>query len=263
MKTKALKICAFALVLALVLSPVASALSPYDTIFSAILFGGGSPLLATPVLSTPYLRSVIAAKKEAPDADKAEQPDRGHFAYVVSAEQKYNKDTDLYYAVLELINETGSFEVLTVDDVENYNFLPVLTPGFIGNIATLKGRFIQFDMRKTDKIQKLEPRRSAVSKSFSTADGFYLVNIIAERGGVISFYDTSADITIGAPAQNAAFDDDGYAIICIDGDQFSGEMLIKVSKGETELYEGCGNAVIQMEGGKVVRVFSFVEGFEI
>ena len=160
MKTKALKICAFALVLALVLSPVASALSPYDTIFSAILFGGGSPLLATPVLSTPYLRSVIAAKKEAPDADKAEQPDRGHFAYVVSAEQKYNKDTDLYYAVLELINETGSFEVLTVDDVENYNFLPVLTPGFIGNIATLKG------YRRKRHISN-SPKQSPIIHSFT------------------------------------------------------------------------------------------------
>ncbi len=262
MKTKALKICAIASAFALLLSSAASAATLPGPSLSALFAGSGAPLLAVPSYATPYLLSL--SPSETPEEDtKEELVDRGHFAYVVSAEQKYNKDTDRYYAVLDLINETGGFTVTTVDDVENYNFQPVLKEGFIGKISSLEGRFIQFDMRKTDKIQKLEPRRSAVSKSFSEADGFYLVNIIAERGGIISFYDTASDIAVGENALNAALDEDGHAIIAIDGDSYCGAQLSKLSRGETELYEGSGNAVIQMIKGKVVRIFSFADGYEI
>lgn len=192
-----------------------------------------------------------------------ETVDRGHFAYVVSAVQKLNMETERYYAELVLINETGRFEVSTVEDVENYNFIPTLVDGYIGKLRNLEGKFIQFDMRKTDKIQKLEPRRSIVSAEFSNKDGFYLVNVTDKRGDILSFYDTAEEIRAGAPTLSASFCDKGYAIIGIDGDRHAGEFLAKVSSRAESFERGIGNAVIQMEDGEIVRVFSFTDGYEI
>lgn len=211
----------------------------------------------------PTLRDMLLAGIPYSVPEKEETTDRGHFAYVVSAVQKLNMETEKYYAELVLINETGKFDVTTVEDVENYNFMPTLVDGYIGKLRNLEGKFIQFDMRKTDKIQKLEPRRSAVSAAFSNKDGFYLVNITDERNGILSFHDASSDVAKGAPTLSASFCDKGYALIGIDGDRYAGEFLAKVSSRAESFERGIGNAVIQMEDGEIVRVFSFVDGYEI
>ena len=224
------------------------------TALSLAVSASGLPTLRDMLLDgIPYTSS---AKEE-------ETVDRGHFAYVVSAVQKINMETEKYYAELTLINETGKFDVLTVEDVENYNFMPTLVDGYIGKLHGFEGKFIQFDMRKTDKIQKLEPRTTVVSESFSSKDGFYLVNIVDKRNGIVSFYDTAEDVTRGAPTLSKSLCDKGYALIGIEGDRYSGEYITKAS-ARTELFEkGIGNAVIQMEDGEIVRVFSFTDGYEI
>lgn len=219
--------------------------------------------LAAGAAELPTLRDMLLAGIPYTVAEKEELIDRGHFAYVVSANQKLNMETEKYYAELTLINETGLFEVTTVEDVENYNFMPTLQDGYIGKIRSLEGKFVQFDMRKTDKIQKLEPRTTAVSSEFSAKDGFYLVNIIDSRNGVVTFYDTAEDVTAGAPTESASFCDKGYAIIGISGDRYAGEILSKASARAESFAAGAGNAVIQMEDGEIVRVFSFTDGYEI
>lgn len=227
---------------------------------SASFFLPDTYLIRLPLFAARYIRTLPVEK--APVPEKAEIIPRGNYAFVVRAEQKLNMEKDLPYAELTLINETGVFTVRTVDDVENYNFLPVLTPGFIGRLTHLENKFIQFDMRKTDMIQKLEPRRTAVSKTFSTADGFYLVNITDERRGILSFYDTAKDVTVGGASLSASYSDKGVAIITIEDGEYSGSTLSKIARGETELSEGIGNAVIQMYKGDIIRVFSFPDGYE-
>ncbi len=219
--------------------------------------------LAVSASGLPTLRDMLLAGIPYSAPEKEETTDRGHFAYVVSAVQKLNMETEKYYAELVLINETGKFDVTTVEDVENYNFMPTLVDGYIGKLRNLEGKFIQFDMRKTDKIQKLEPRTTVVSAAFSNKDGFYLVNITDERNGILSFHDTSSDVAKGAPTLSASFCDKGYALIGIDGDRYAGEFLSKASARAESFPAGIGNAVIQMEDGEIVRVFSFVDGYEI
>ena len=235
----------------------------FSKIFITVLTLTLALTLAVSASGLPTLRDMLLDGIPYSVPQKEETVDRGHFAYVVSAVQKLNMETEKYYAELTLINETGKFEVMTVEDVENYNFLPVLTDGYVGKLRNLEGKFIQFDMRKTDKIQKLEPRTTVVSTEFSNKDGFYLVNITDERNGVLSFYDTAADVTVGAPTQSASFCDKGYAIIGIDGDRHAGEYLAKASARAESFARGFGNAVIQMEDGEIVRVFSFIDGYEI
>lgn len=219
--------------------------------------------LAVSASGLPTLRDLLLDRIPYTAPEKEETVDRGHFAYVVSAVQKLNMETEKYYAELTLINETGKFDVTTVEDVENYNFMPTLTDGYIGKLRNLEGKFIQFDMRKTDKIQKLEPRTTVVSAAFSNKDGFYLVNVTDERNGILSFYDTSSDVTSGAPTLSASLCEKGYALIGIDGDRHAGEFLAKASARADSFSAGIGNAVIQMEDGEIVRVFSFVDGYEI
>lgn len=221
----------------------------------------GAARFVTPVLmcSGQTISLAHQAKKEQIQKEEAYIP-RGNVAYVVRANQRLNMETGKYYGELTLINETGLFEVKTVEDVENYNFMPVFTTERIGRISEWEGKFIQFDMRKTDKIQKLEPRRSAVKNAFDGEDGFYRVNVVSERNGILSFYDTAEDVDVSAKtAESLAYCEKGYAVIAIENGEYAGEALSKVSSREGILSAGVGNAVIQVYEGEVIRVFSFTE----
>lgn len=216
----------------------------------------GAARFITPVLMCSERTLTLAhqAKRE------EEYIQRGNVAYVVRANQRLNTETGKYYGELTLINETGLFDVKTVEDVENYNFMPVFTTERIGRISEWEGKFIQFDMRKTDKIQKIEPRHSMVRNSFDGKDGFYRVNVVSERNGILSFYDTAEEVDVLAEqAESLAYHKKGYAVIAIEGGEYAGETLAKVSSKEGTLAAGSGNAVIQVHDGEVVRVFSFTE----
>lgn len=221
----------------------------------------GAVRFVAPVLmcSEQTVSLAIQAKKAELKKEEEYIP-RGNVAYVVKADQRLNMETGKYYGELTLINETGLFEVETVEDVENYNFMPVFTTERIGRISEWEGKFIQFDMRKTDKIQKLEPRRSTVKNSFDGGDGFYLVNVVSERNGILSFYDTARDVDVSAEtAKSLEYRKKGHAVIAIHGGEYAGEALSRVSSRAGILPEGVGNAVIQVHEGEIVRVFSFSE----
>ncbi|MBQ8004500.1 MAG: hypothetical protein IJ299_05360 [Oscillospiraceae bacterium] len=248
---KSIKIYVAALALCIAVSSATTA--------SAVTFGAVrfiSPLFAC-AEKTHLL--VLAAHKEQIQKEEEYIP-RGNVAYVVRANQRLNMETGKYYGELTLINETGLFDVLTVENVENYNFMPVFTTERVGRISEWEGKFIQFDMRKTDKIQKLEPRHSAVKNSFDGEDGFYRVNVVSERNGILSFYDTAGEVDVSAsPAESLAYHENGHAVIAIDGGEYAGDALAKVSAKAGILPAGVGNAVIQVYEGEVVRVFSFNE----
>ncbi len=254
---KSVKLCAVALALCIAASPAAVAAD----VLAMSLLPLGAVRFVAPVISTaPLSHSLMLRAYEEGKKAEEEYIPRGNVAYVVRADQRLNMLTGKYYGELTLINETGLFEVQTVEDVENYNFMPVFTTERIGRISEWEGKFIQFDMKKTDKIQKLEPRRSTVKNSFDGEDGFYRVNVVAERNGVLSFYDTAGEVDASsAPAESLAYHENGHAIIAIEGGEYAGEALAKISSKAELLPAGIGNAVIQVYEGEVVRVFSFSE----
>lgn len=221
----------------------------------------GAVRFVYPVLSCSVQTLSLAQQAEKEQIKKEEEYiPRGNVAYVVRANQRLNMETGKYYGELTLINETGIFDVVTVEDVENYNFMPVFTTERIGRISEWEGKFIQFDMKKTDKIQKLEPRRSAVKNAFDGEDGFYRVNVVSERNGILSFYDTANDVDVSSePAKSLAYREKGHAVISIDGGDYAGDALSKVSSRTGVLPAGEGNAVIQVYEGEIIRVFSFAE----
>ncbi len=244
-------------VLALCISFASASVIP--TLPRIIPFGAARFISPVLMCSGQTLTLAHQAKKEQIQKEEEYIP-RGNVAYVVRADQRLNMETGKYYGELTLINETGLFEVTTVEDVENYNFMPVFTTERIGRISEWEGKFIQFDMRKTDKIQKLEPRRSAVKNDFDGEDGFYRVNVVSERNGILSFYDTTYDVDVSVePAKSLKYREKGYAVIAIHGGEYAGEALSRVSSKAGILPAGEGNAVIQVYEGEIIRVFSFAE----
>jgi len=187
-------------------------------------------------------------------------------AYVVSATQKYNSATKKYYAELTLINEDGLIKASTVDDVKDLTGSSVLESEYLGTLNELIGGFVRFGMDDDGKIDVLETYGNEVNTSFDwNSQGLYLVNLTQNRNGIISFYDTDADVEISwEAADSLEMHEDGCELIGIDGDKYVGEKLTFVSKYVTSLPadEG-GNAVIQIEEGKIVRIFSFTPNYVV
>ncbi|MBQ6902310.1 MAG: hypothetical protein IJN71_04825 [Oscillospiraceae bacterium] len=189
---------------------------------------------------------------------------RGNLGYVVSATQYYNIANDSSYVKLNLINETGQFEVCTIENVENYYFEQFLEKGKIGVLRDWSGSFVRFKMKKTNMIQYLDNPITDIKKSFSKDDGFYLVNVIDERNGIIFFYETASDIADVSQARaiSCEYHENGHAIITIDGGEYTGDFLVTLSEREESIKAGYGNAIIHMVEGQVMRVFSFTESIK-
>ena len=196
--------------------------------------------------------------------------------YVVNAMQYYNSASDSYYAELTLINEDGLFTAKTIENVTNLNAIEILKDGVIGNISDARsencmfaaGSFVRYDMNADGVITaltyeggELEDIKTKYTPGVNS--GFYLVNVSAERNGILTFYNTDEAIedVKSASTVSCEFHEDGYDIIGIDDDKYIGETLTKVSSRATDLAVGVGNAIIEIDEQQIVRVFSFVDGY--
>lgn len=199
-------------------------------------------------------------------------------AYVVNAKQYYNSATDSYYAELTLINEGGLFTAKTIENVTNLNAVEILDNGVIGNISDQRspnckfasGSFVRYDINADGVITALDNEGcdlDDIQDEYEAGDysGFYLVNVSAERNGILTFYNTKDAIenVKAATALSCEFHEDGYDIIGIDDDKYIGETLTKVSSRATNLEAGVGNAIIEVDEQQIVRVFSFVDGTSV
>lgn len=201
-------------------------------------------------------------------------------AYVVSAYQRYNAANDSYYADFTLISEKGLFTATTVEGVLGLNAQDALNDDVIGNISKKEnagdagyyatGTFVRYELNADGKITTLDNEGIGDYSDIETdtsrmASGkLYLVNVVNERGGILSFYPTKSDVNLeGSPALSSyKFHEDGYDIIGIDDDAYVGESLTKVSsRSKDTLPAGEGNAIIEIDDDGIIRVFSFVDGW--
>ncbi len=200
-----------------------------------------------------------------------------NIAYVLSATQKYNAKTGGYYATFTIADEKGLRTVDTVENVTNLNATGVLSSNDgVGSLSGTggrfeKGSFILYKLDADGKICVLDNtgvERDDVKKSFSTGNGLYLVTIVRERGDNISFYEpyTGANATeaiANLTLLNADYhEDDGCKIIGIAEGAEADEYLYTISSEETEVEKNSGNAIIQMEEGQVIRIFSFSDSIK-
>ncbi len=197
-------------------------------------------------------------------------------AYIVSAMQRYNNATDKYYAEFTLINEDGLFTAATIEDVTDLNANQALEDDYIGKLSAADGKypsgtFLRYDIN-ADKVLTAIDNTDLLKANINTelnytgsvvSNGLYLINVTNERNGVLSFFETDSAVDPQNGAlQSLKFHEDGYSVIGIDDGAYVGEVITKVSTRQTEdLAAGTGNAIIEVDEGQVVRIFSFIDGY--
>ena len=199
-------------------------------------------------------------------------------AYVVSAMQRYNNATDKYYAEFTLINEDGLFTAATIEDVTDLNANSALEDDYIGKLSAEDGKypagtFLRYDINSENVLTAID-NTDLLKTNISTelkytgatvSNGLYLINVTNERNGVVSFFETDSEVDPQNGAlQSLKVHEDGYSVIGIDDDAFVGEVITKVSTRQSDALEaGVGNAIIEVDEGQIVRIFSFIDGYEL
>jgi len=225
-------------------------------------------------------KGIIAAAMTVGDEaadDTGDATEAEAIAYIVASTQKYNAATAEYFLQMTLINEKGLFTAKTVDSVPDFTNTALPIPAGIGKVVGNyeAGTFTQYALDAEGVITNLDDamyvrattngagNSIAYSNEGVAGDGLYLVNAVSERNGSLFFFETDADVDLTAAnisPDSLKFHEDGYDVIQIDNDEFVGESIIKVAGRETALTANNGNAVIQVDEGEIIRVFSFAEG---
>ncbi len=240
-----------------------------------------------------YERTVVAAAMTIGDSASIGYKSSDNLGYVVSAKQLYNVATGNYYAAMKLISEDGLISANTVENVTNlYNVEVLSAESGIGAIDAVDstfpaGSFVCYSLDADGKIATIDitgryaPGVAVGSDPADYTDdagvrhiysgeqsGLFAINVAATNADRLSYYNTVDAITVvnGKPVdgslQSILFSEDGYDIITIDDGAYAGSDLIKLP-ARLDDDEGIKafhyNAVMQVEEGEVIRVFSFVD----
>ena len=221
-------------------------------------------------MSKGIIAAAMTIGDEAAD-DTGDAAEGEAIAYVVSSTQKYNAATAEYYLQMTLISEDGLFTAKTVDSVPDFTNTELAIPEGIGKVTGdfKAGTFIEYALNAEGVITNMDnalynaASNAIVYNSGAARDGLYLVNAVSERNGSLFFLETDsavADVANAAPT-SLKFHEDGYDVVTIDGEEVAGESILKVSARESSLPALYGNAIIQVDEGEIIRVFSFVEPY--
>ena len=221
-----------------------------------------------------YNKGIVAMAMTIGDGVTSGQTDTGDaseseaIAYVVSSTQKFDAAAAEYYLQMTLITEDGLFTTKTINTPVDFKNTPYTLPEKIGTVASTDefaaGTFIEYALDAEGVITNLEHKwYDKLSTTAGSAEGLYLVNAVSERNDSLFFFDTDFDVNLETESPDSMkFAEDGYDVITIDGDEYAGEMIIKVPAREKALAAGEGNAVIYVnDEGEIEKVFSFVEKF--
>ena len=205
-----------------------------------------------------------------------------YIGYITSSERVYDAEKNEYYLQMTLICEDGKFVARTSSDIKNFDSEPCDFSGAAGvlekNEPFATGTFAEFTVNYDGEIERLDNRNvEKVSKCVRfnegvAEEGLYLVNVTKEYNGVLYFINADIEISGNATAYANALAnaislnlyEDGCDYICIDGDEYAGNSLVKLPSRGNTLVDGTGTAVIEVNSdGEIRRVFSFVDGFTL
>ena len=206
-------------------------------------------------------------------AQAAYKEPKNGYAYVVSAKQIYNFATNASYAELTVIDSDGVHDLVTVENVTNFNSVelfavnkPQILDGTKG-APNWVGGLVKYKTNDAGIVTMLDvtPRASVASSFNKNVDGFYLVTVVGERNGILSFYDATevtSNLTTDTSVilQSREYHDDGYKIISIGNNTYEGNTLATISPNEEVLVANTGNAILHISEGQIKSVFSFNNG---
>ncbi len=228
--------------------------------------------LGSAVVSTNgYANSVVAAAITHGDSlENITYKSSDSIAYVVSAKQMYNVATGAPYAKFTLIGEDGLFEASSIDDVTDLNNNSIFTEsaGYVGNIKNYEsGTVVRYSVNADGKIEAISSEGGKAADMQADPQGkmsglFYVnaADIVSNR---FVYYSSQSSHALGSDGRLDADEteslllaEDGYKVIAINDGEYVGSHLATVPRNQ-EIAKGSFNAIIQLEEGEIVRIFSF------
>ncbi len=204
--------------------------------------------------------------------DTGDAADGEAIAYIAASTQKYNTATGEYYLQMTLIDENGLFTAKTIDSPVDFNNDPIDVQDNLGKVVGnyAAGTYVEYALNADGVITNIDNAiygriANALPETITTGtNGLYVVNAVSTRGDRLFFLETArkVDDVANAAPRSVKFHEDGYEVITIDDDEYVGETIVTVPARETSLPAGAGNAVIQLDEGEIIRVFSFVVDYK-
>ncbi len=191
-------------------------------------------------------------------------------AYIVSAKQMFNVQTGSAYAKFKLISEDGVLDVISIDDVTDLNNNSIFTaaPGYVGNIENYEaGTIVRYSLNAEGQVQTISSEGGLVADMnkdpAGKQSGLYYVNAAQISGDRFVYYNSQKAHSLGSDGRLDAGDseslllsEDGYKIITISDDEYVGDYLVTVPRNQA-LEKGAFNAIIELDEGEIIRIFSF------
>lgn len=227
----------------------------------------GSALVSTKGYSNTVLAAAIT---HGDNLDNITYKSSDSIAYVVSGKQMYNVTTGAAYAKFTLIGENGLFEVTSIDDVTDLSNNSIFSEsaGYIGNIKNYEGgTIVRYALTADGKLGAIDSAGGLAADMMADPQGkmsglFYVnaADIVSDRFiyySSLSAHSLGSDGRLDADETNSLLlAEDGYEIITINDGEYVGNHLATVPRNQ-ELAKGDFNAIIQLEEGEIVRIFSF------
>ena len=191
-------------------------------------------------------------------------------AYVVSAKQMYNVETGSAYAVFKLITDEGFKEVTSIDDVTDLNNNVIFSEaaGYVGNIKNYEsGTVVRYSINAEGKLEAVSSDGGLPTDMnkdpANQQSGLYYVNAAQISGDRFIYYSSQKAHELASDgrlnpdnSESLLLSEDGYKIITIADDEYAGDYLVTVARNQA-LAKGAFNAIIELEEGEIIRIFSF------
>ncbi len=218
-----------------------------------------------------YSNTVVAAAiTHGENLDNITYKSSDSIAYVVSAKQMYNVATGSAYAKFTLIGEDGMFEANSIDDVTDLNNNSIFSEsaGYVGNIKNYEsGTVVRYALTEDGKISAISSagglKTDMLADPQGKTSGLYYVSAADIVNNRFIYYSSLSEHTLGSDGRLDAdetnsllLSEDGYKVITINDGEYVGSHLVTVPRNQ-EIAKGAFNAIIQLEEGEIIRIFSF------
>ena len=182
----------------------------------------------------------------------------------------YNVETGSAYAVFKLITEEGFKEVTSIDDVTDLNNNVIFTEaaGYVGNIKNYEsGTVVRYSINAEGKLEAVSSDGGLPTDMnkdpANQQSGLYYVNAAQISGDRFIYYSSQKAHELAQNgrlnpdnSESLLLSEDGYKIITIADDEYAGDYLVTVARNQA-LAKGAFNAIIELEEGEIIRIFSF------
>lgn len=213
---------------------------------------------------------VAAAITHGEDLKNISYKSSDSLAYVVSAKQMYNVSTGAAFARFKLIGEDGVMNIDSVDNVTDLNNNEIFSQaaGYVGDIDGFEqGAVARYSVNAEGKVSAISTDGGHYADMMVSPEGkqsgLFYVNAASIVNGRFNYYSSQSAHDLGSDGRlngdetsSILLSEDGYKIITISDDDYAGSYLVTVPRNQA-LAKNDYNAIIELDEGEIIRIFSF------